>query len=81
MIQINISEEYAICMLQSEYVAKTDSDACIDCGDCIPRCTFGARRLQQEQLAYDPDLCMGCGLCVTVPVEATFMKLRGAVSD
>jgi len=61
---------------------KTDADTCVDCGNCIPRCIFGARRIQQEQLAYDPDLCMGCGLCVTAcAVEATSMSLRAAATD
>ncbi|MCL0074246.1 hypothetical protein M1O50_05195, partial [Dehalococcoidia bacterium] len=30
-------------MVRSEYVATTDSDACIHCGECAERCVFGAR--------------------------------------
>jgi len=64
-------------MVRSDYVALTDRATCIDCGDCVPRCYFGARSWRDEQVVYDPDACVGCGLCVTVcPVEATIMVLR-----
>jgi ferredoxin len=64
-------------MVRSEYVAVTDFEACIHCGDCIERCIFGARVYQDEQLDYNPEVCVGCGLCVTIcPVEATTMVVR-----
>jgi len=62
----------------SEYVAWTDMDACIHCGDCIERCVFESRTWQNERMSYEPDACYGCGLCVTVcPVDATVMQRRG----
>ncbi len=61
----------------SDYIAVTDLYACVHCGDCVDRCVFDARSLRDGELAYDPNRCYGCGLCVTVcPVEATRMVLR-----
>jgi ferredoxin len=64
-------------MVRSDYVAVTDFETCYHCGDCIERCIFGARVYQDEQLDYNPEACVGCGLCVTIcPVEATSMVVR-----
>ena len=64
-------------VIHSEYVARTDVDACIHCGDCIERCVFEARVLENDQMRYDVSTCYGCGLCVTVcPAEATTMERR-----
>jgi len=61
----------------SDYVARTDPEACSDCGACVDRCPFGARSLEDGTLAYDPAACYGCGLCVGVcPEEATVMVRR-----
>lgn len=63
----------------SEYVAQTDPDTCIHCGECVERCVFGARTLQEGTVRYDMDACYGCGLCITVcPAGATNMQLRRA---
>jgi ferredoxin len=64
-------------VVRSEYVAQTDMDACIHCGDCVERCVFGARVWEDNQMRYDVDACYGCGLCVTAcPAEATLMERR-----
>jgi Pyruvate/2-oxoacid:ferredoxin oxidoreductase delta subunit len=61
----------------SEYVAQTDSNACVHCGECVNRCVFEARVFEDGQLRYDIDACYGCGLCVTVcPEDATVMRRR-----
>jgi Pyruvate/2-oxoacid:ferredoxin oxidoreductase delta subunit len=66
-------------VVRSEYVAQTDKNACIHCGDCIERCVFEARVWEADQMRYDADACYGCGLCVTVcPAEATVMERRSA---
>lgn len=63
----------------SEYVARTDMDACVHCGDCVERCVFEARVWEDGQMSYRPDACLGCGLCVTVcAVDATAMQRRSA---
>jgi ferredoxin len=64
-------------VVRSEYVARTDMDACIHCGDCVKRCVFEARVWKDDQMHYNADACYGCGLCVTVcPAEATVMERR-----
>ena len=64
-------------MVRSDYVAVTDSEACMGCGKCVDRCIFGARVFESKRMKYDADACMGCGLCVTIcPVAATSMEVR-----
>ncbi len=66
-------------MVHSEYIAVTDPDICIHCGECVDRCVFGARAFRHEQMEYHAEACLGCGLCVTIcPVEATSMRLRSS---
>ena len=63
-------------VLSSNYVASDDLCRCTDCGICVSRCVFGARRMD-EGLVYDASLCMGCGLCVTTcPANAISMVPR-----
>jgi NAD-dependent dihydropyrimidine dehydrogenase PreA subunit len=51
----------------------------MECGECVERCHFGARRLDEGALAYDPEQCYGCGLCVTTcPAGAVGLELRPA---
>jgi Pyruvate/2-oxoacid:ferredoxin oxidoreductase delta subunit len=64
-------------VVRSEYVAVTDAEICIDCGQCIERCMFGARISRDGTMEYHAEECLGCGLCVTVcPVQATSMQTR-----
>jgi ferredoxin len=64
-------------IVRSEYVADTDPDLCIHCGECVERCMFGARTFHNGRMDYDAEACLGCGLCVTVcPVQATSMLPR-----
>jgi NAD-dependent dihydropyrimidine dehydrogenase PreA subunit len=64
-------------MVQADYIAVTDMDACTSCGLCIDRCLFKARFWKDQEFHYTPDACYGCGLCLTVcPVNATVMKQR-----
>ena len=62
---------------RSEYVAVTDEDACVDCGDCEDRCVFDARDFATGELVFHADACAGCGLCVTTcPADAITMERR-----
>ena len=63
--------------LRSDYVAETDAEACMNCGKCVDRCMFGARRIEDGKLVYNESQCYGCGLCVSVcPTSATSMTPR-----
>jgi ferredoxin len=69
-------------MVRSEYIAVTNTEACIHCGECVDRCFFDARIFNDKQMKYNPEACLGCGLCVTVcPVDATTMILRETKID
>jgi ferredoxin len=58
-------------LLTSQAISVTDASACTDCGDCVDRCQFGAREMVNGSLSFNPDLCFGCGLCVsTCPTRA-----------
>lgn len=61
----------------SEYMAIQNQDECLNCGECVDRCYFGARSLFEGVLQYDPAKCYGCGLCVAVcPAQCISMELR-----
>lgn len=69
-------------IVHSEYIANTDVEVCVHCGDCVEKCFFEARFFDVDQMIYSPEKCLGCGLCVTVcPVNATIMKLRNLTVD
>jgi ferredoxin len=64
-------------VVHSDFTAQTDMDQCTHCGECIARCIFKARSLEDDTMVYDPENCYGCGLCVTTcPVCATVMKRK-----
>jgi len=55
----------------SRFVARIDEELCDGCGDCLERCYFGARALEDERnvVVVTEDECMGCGLCQVVCKE------------
>ena len=58
-------------LLQSQAISVTDASACTECGVCVDRCQFGAREMANGSLAFNPDVCFGCSLCVsTCPTNA-----------
>ena len=52
-------------VLSSKLIALDNEEKCVDCGECVSRCLFEARWMEQGQLVYDASKCMGCGLCVS----------------
>ena len=51
---------------RSDFTAVTDPEACSECGACVDRCVFGARKVTETGgLEFYPELCRGCGLCVS----------------
>jgi ferredoxin len=58
-------------LLTSETISMTDMSKSNGCGVCAERCQFGAREIVEGSLAFKPELCFGCGLCVsTCPTNA-----------
>ncbi len=49
----------------SEHIAVQDMNKCSNCGTCVQRCQFRARRIVDGKLMFNNDKCFGCGLCVT----------------
>lgn len=70
-------------VIPSKYVAETNSETCTDCGKCVERCQFKARKLENGKLTYDKSGCFGCGLCVsTCPTGSISLRERlGATSN
>ena len=61
-------------VLTSKLIAEDDEARCINCGKCVTRCVFGARKMLDGEKKYDRTLCYGCGLC-TSSCPANAVKL------
>lgn len=62
------------------YAGKTafiDDDLCIQCGECLEACRFGAVHHEDSRYSIDEGFCEGCLSCVyRCPVEAIGTKER-----
>jgi Pyruvate/2-oxoacid:ferredoxin oxidoreductase delta subunit len=64
-------------VVASEYVTTNNSDTCINCGKCVERCQFRARRLENDRLAFNRARCFGCGVCTsTCPTNSISLVKR-----
>lgn len=50
--------------LRSGYVAVTDPELCVACGECEESCFFEARFIEDGTLHLVDERCFGCGRCV-----------------
>jgi NAD-dependent dihydropyrimidine dehydrogenase PreA subunit len=58
-------------LLKASAKSVRDSSKCENCGTCVDRCHFGARKMINGKLEFNQDRCFGCGLCVsTCPAGA-----------
>lgn len=73
-LQLLLKYDQAGLIAYSEYIAATDMDKCIHCGECVSRCYFHARKIDNDTMLYESNQCYGCGLCITVcPVNSTVL--------
>jgi len=49
----------------SKYISANNPETCINCGKCVQRCQFKARRLENGVMKFESAKCFGCGVCVT----------------
>ena len=62
-------------MIKSDFIAFTNLNKCNDCGICVQRCNFGARKILNDKLGFFKDYCFGCGICVSeCPEKAIILK-------
>ncbi len=58
-------------------IESTDMSRCNFCGDCVPACYFGARKMADDELVVNRDECYGCGMCIeSCPGDAISMAVR-----
>jgi len=73
IVRFNIPEA----VTESGRVASQDKEKCNDCGICVDRCQFHARRMVDGKLMFERAKCFGCGLCVTAcPTEAISLEMK-----
>jgi Pyruvate/2-oxoacid:ferredoxin oxidoreductase delta subunit len=64
-------------VVASRYIAHHNAETCINCGTCVDRCQFKARRLEDHKVVYNAARCFGCGVCVsTCPTESISLRER-----
>ncbi len=76
----NLGHFPATNLVESHFVSTRDTIKCVNCGTCATRCWFGARRLKNGLLVFDPTHCYGCGVCVsTCPERAIILERRPTI--
>ncbi len=74
MVELGIAGVIA----SSPFVCSVDADACLACGACSGRCSFGALTLGDDGIPrVDAIRCAGCGVCAVVcPQDALSLVRR-----
>ncbi len=68
---------YSDQVIESDFIAEHDTDACTGCMTCVGRCQFGAFTEDGDRAHLAPEDCFGCGLCaMTCPSDAIAVKER-----
>ena len=52
-------------LASSGYTCQVDESLCINCGECLSACQFGALSQGMFVCQVDQGACMGCGVCVS----------------
>jgi len=64
-------------VLTSKLIANDIDSKCINCGKCVERCNFDARKMAKGKKKFDQAKCFGCGLCIsTCPNNAISLVKR-----
>lgn len=64
-------------VVESRHIAVNNSETCINCGTCVERCQFIARRMENGEMIFDSARCFGCGVCVkTCPTRSISLVKR-----
>ncbi len=64
---------YPNAVVTSNYIARSDEDTCLECGECTEACPVNA--ITNGGLPkIDEDICLGCGVCA-LNCESESMKL------
>lgn len=64
-------------VIESDFIARVNDDACQNCGTCTKWCYFDALTLKNGTLRFKPDKCFGCGICVSkCPNDAISLRLK-----
>ncbi len=81
-LQLVLKYHHREMLIHADYVAVADQEKCTDCLACVDRCAFSARNAELQTLKYDPDACVGCGLCISVcPPQAIVLTRRIPASE
>jgi len=74
--------DYHEAIIESQFVAVQDREACVGCGACIDRCHFDAWKANGDgKPTLLTEKCFGCGVCAsTCPANAIRLEPRNADS-
>lgn len=71
MAELGIADVVA----RSPFLNQVDDEACIGCGECLSRCSFGALSLA-DTATVDPVRCVGCGVCTLACTQEAMHLVR-----
>lgn len=55
--------------------------SCIQCGECVNNCPYGAISLVEKSVIWNPEKCEDCGLCVKICKNQCGPKFRSMDTD
>jgi Pyruvate/2-oxoacid:ferredoxin oxidoreductase delta subunit len=68
-------------VVASPFIAKLETDICLDCRTCLGRCQMQALAVEDERVALNSDRCIGCGLCVSTCPSGALTLVRKTDDD
>lgn len=83
-ISMKMIKEVRPLTFRAEYIAETNANICIGCGECVKICQFYAIKIDEKTKKAKTDLrnCQGCGVCrIVCKKNAIFLKDRQSVPE